>query len=223
MKKDARICILVHGYNNSFHEVCDSYQLIERQLKTHMNQSYDHVVGYAWPGEDNALEWYQAKSNANGTGRKLRMLLDQLVQEVTVDIISHSLGARVVLKALKDKDPGQPKIRNYYCMAGAVDNESLETSQEFNAALQTTGRIFVMHSARDSVLAGSYRVTELDNPIGLYGPEDKGFVDQPDSNIYVANCKQVVANHGGYKRSPEVFQYINQSLTPNTMARFTTL
>jgi esterase/lipase superfamily enzyme len=225
LNKNARICILVHGYNNNFHEVCDSYHLIDKQIQTTMPGAYDHVVGYTWPGEDNFLEWYQAKSNANGAGRKFRMLINQMPASFTVDVISHSLGARVVLKALKDRDSTSIKcqIRNYFCMAGAVDNEVLEAGEEFSAALLATKRLFVLHSARDQVLSGAYRIAEIDNPIGLYGPEDKACVDRQESNIYVANCKRVVANHGGYKRSVEVFKYLKDAINQNPVNRFETL
>lgn len=203
-----RICLLVHGYNNEFFEVCDSYQLIEAKIEA-TRIPYNSILGYMWPGGDHGWEWWAAKSRANGTSRLLRQFLEKLKNNnVTVDIISHSLGARVVLKALKDANTSL--VRNYYCMAGAVDNESLEINEEFSAALNNLEKIFVMHSARDEVLSLAYRTAEMDSPLGLYGPEDVNFA-MTSVNIWIANCKQVVANHGGYKRSSQVFSYILQT------------
>lgn len=138
----------------------------------------------------------------------------------TVDIISHSLGARVALKALKE--PTVTLVRNYYCMAGAVDNECLEPHEEFFDARTSMQKLYVMHSAKDDVLAKAYRIAEFDNALGLFGPEDKSVVTADGSNIYVTNCKQVVTYHGGYKRSQPVFDYI-ASTHRHAPERFVTL
>lgn len=200
-----RVCILVHGYNNEFFEVCDAYQIMESKIHSDLPAAFDLVLGYTWPGGDHKLEWWDAKSRANAVARRFRQLLESLCAVSVIDLISHSLGARVCLKALKEAS-GQ-LVRNYYCMAGAVDNESLETDEEFYLALTSLGKIFVLHSARDEVLATAYRAAEFDNALGLFGPEDKISVET-SQNVFVANCKQVVANHGGYKRSDAVFGYI---------------
>ncbi|MFM5696320.1 hypothetical protein ACET6X_01095 [Aeromonas veronii] len=93
-----------------------------------------------------------------------------------------------------------------------MDNEALELGEEFQPALNSTGRIFVMHSARDDVLATAYRAAEFDNALGLFGPEDKKAVDS-SKNIFVANCKAVIPSHGAYKRSDAVFSYIRETHT----------
>lgn len=214
-----RICILVHGYNNEFFEVCDAYQIMESKILNDLPGVYDEVIGYTWPGGDHKLEWWGAKSRANAVARRFRQLLESLSEKSAIDLISHSLGARVSLKALKEAS--KKLVQNYYCMAGAVDNESLESDEEFYPALNSAGRIFVLHSARDEVLASAYRVAEFDNALGLFGPEDKSSVEATQ-NIYVANCKAVVASHGAYKRSDAVFGYIGATHTasPN---KFVTL
>jgi len=203
-----RICILVHGYNNEFFEVCDAYQIMESKIRSDLPTAFDLVIGYTWPGGDHKLEWWDAKSRANAVARRFRQLLESISNISTIDLISHSLGARVCLKALKEAST--TLVRNYYCMAGAVDNESLESDEEFYPALRSAGQVFVLHSARDEVLSTAYRLAEFDNALGLFGPEDKESVDTTP-NIFVANCKQVVASHGGYKRSDAVFTYIGST------------
>lgn len=219
--KNKSICILVHGYNNEYYEVCDAYEIIENQINNILPDQYQYIIGYCWPGGNNTLEWYDAKSRSNSVARKFRQILETLRSHVSsVDIISHSLGARVTLKALKESS--QILVNNYYCMAGAVDNESLEPKEEFSASLNSLNTIYVMHSARDGVLATAYRAAEFDNALGLFGPEDKNVVDARGSNIYVANCKRVVDHHGGYKRSNDVFSYISRTKL-NRPRRFDTL
>jgi esterase/lipase superfamily enzyme len=204
--QEKKICLLVHGYNNEHDEVRDAYQILEQNIKA-QNLSYDLIIGYSWPGGNRALEWWDAKSRANAVARRFRLLLESfLPKEAKVDVISHSLGARVVLKALKEAS--QPIVQNYYCMAAAVDNESIERNEEFYPALANLDSLFVFHSSKDEVLATAYRAAEFDNALGLFGPEDKSQIEEGLNNVYVANCKKVVSHHGGYKRSPEVFSYL---------------
>lgn len=222
--RNKNICILVHGYNNEYFEVNDAYQIMENNIHSSLPNSYDMVVGYSWPGGNRKLEWWDAKSRANAVARKFRQLLESIRGEVqSIDLISHSLGARVSLKAIKDS--AKVLVDNYYCMAGAVDNESLEKGEEFFESRSSAKNIYVMHSARDEVLAITYRTAEFDNALGLFGPEDKSEVEKSKSNIYVANCKRVVATHGGYKRSKEVFDYIatTKSKSATSNKRYQTL
>jgi esterase/lipase superfamily enzyme len=217
-----RLLVLVHGYNNEQQEVYDAYQIIEGRVASQLPGSYEHIVGYAWPAADQATEWRQAKSRANAVARLFRFLLEQFqAAGIEIDLMTHSLGARVALKALKETTAAD-LVRNVYCMAGAVDNECLEAGEEFGAALAACQRLFVLHSARDGVLRFAYQVAEWDQPLGLNGPEDRDYISRSAKNVFVANCKKVVGYHGAYKRSGEVFGYIGRSLETNP-ARFRTL
>jgi pimeloyl-ACP methyl ester carboxylesterase len=215
-----KICLLVHGYNNEHEEVRDAYEIIEENIRLTLPGQYDEVIGYSWPGGDRKFEWRDAKARANAVGRRFRILLERLSQNTEIDLVSHSLGARVALKALKEASTAL--IRHYYCMAAAVDNESLEIDQEFNASLNAVGNLFVMHSARDGVLSAAYATAERDTALGLFGPEDIRQVETLLRNVFVANCKRVVTFHGGYKRSEDVYRYMARTQT-QTPARFETL
>lgn len=208
------VCLLVHGYNNEYDEIRDAYQIVEQNIRAKIS-NYSLVIGYSWPGGNRGLEWWDAKSRANAVARRFRLLLELLSANSQIDIVSHSLGARVSLKALKDAT--RMLVRNYYCMAGAVDNESIEIGEEFYPALRNLNKLYVMHSARDEVLASAYRAAEFDNALGLFGPEDRSQVENSLKNVYVVNCKRVVSHHGGYKRSLDVFDYLafTQSKNPN--------
>jgi esterase/lipase superfamily enzyme len=217
-----KVLILVHGYNNEQHEVYDAYQIIEQKIKAHAPGMYDFVIGYSWPGGDRGLEWWQGKSRANSVARIFRFLVEEMSNSAkAVDIMSHSLGARVTLKALKESQQ-QDVVRNYYCTAPAVDNECLEQDEEFYAAVSSCGRLFVFHSSRDGVLRISYEAAEWDRALGLYGPEDKDYVSTKAKKIYVANCKKHVSNHGGYKRADKMYMYIQDYQAKNP-AKFKTL
>lgn len=165
---EKNILILIHGYNNERDEVYDAYQIIEKNINSHIPNRYDMIVGYSWPGGDDWHDWWKSKSRANGVARKFRFLLESLHGlNASVDLMSHSLGARVCLKALKETDANDALVKNYYCMAPAVDNECLEPDEEFHDALNACERLFVFHSARDKVLKVSYFMAEWDRALGL--------------------------------------------------------
>lgn len=216
-----RLLLLVHGYNNEQYEVFESYQVIEQQAMVHLADAYDLVLGYSWPGGDQKLDWWQAKRRANAVARLFRFLLDSLVGKASaVDVMSHSLGARVTLKALKGS-PGR-LVRNYFCTAPAVDNECLEGNEEFADAIPSCDRLYIFHSSRDEVLRFAYAASEQDLALGLYGPEDKTYIEVITQTVFVANCKKVVGNHGGYKNAAAVYDYIRTSFSGN-LQRFVTL
>ncbi len=219
-----RILLLVHGYNNEQFEVFDAFAMIEARITQQVDGAYDRVVGYSWPGGGRTTEWFGAKSRANAVARKFRRLLETLgTTTAALDIMSHSLGARVTLKALKETDR-RDLIRNYYCTAPAVDNECLEPGEEFFHALSACERLFVFHSTKDGVLRTAYRGAEWDSALGLNGPEDWSYITRSPfaRGVYVANCKKIVDHHGGYKRADALYNYIHAYQAKNPY-RFRTL
>lgn len=217
-----RILMLVHGYNNEQDEVYDAYSVIEEKVYSHLEKDFDFVVGYSWPGGDKGLEWWTSKKRANAVARRFRFLIEKISDNASsIDLMSHSLGARVVLKALKQSSQ-ETIVRNYYCTAPAVDNEVLEKGEEFYDSVKKCESLFVFHSKKDRVLSGLYRIAELDNALGLCGPEDKNYIQNKTKNIYVANCKKHVDSHGAYKRSDAIYKYIASSLAKNPV-KFKTL
>tara|TARA_R110002073_G_scaffold10985_1_gene51009 strand:- start:256 stop:462 length:207 start_codon:yes stop_codon:yes gene_type:complete len=64
---------------------------------------YDQVIGYCWPGGDQRWEWLQVKSRANAVARIFRFLIEDLAKSASnLDLMSHSLGTRVSLRALEE-------------------------------------------------------------------------------------------------------------------------
>ncbi|GAA6151615.1 alpha/beta hydrolase [Pseudoteredinibacter isoporae] len=207
-----KVLMLVHGYNNEQDEVYDAYSVIEEKIDQHIAGEFDAVIGYSWPGGDKGLEWWTSKRRANAVARRFRFLIEELSKQTrSLDVMSHSLGARVVLKALKQSQD-DTVLRNYYCTAPAVDNEVLERNEEFHDSVSKNDKLFVFHSKKDGVLGGAYRLAEFDNALGLYGPEDKHYIQSKTKNIFVVNCKKRVDSHGAYKRSDAMYKYIASSL-----------
>lgn len=206
-----KVLILVHGHNNELDEVFEAYSVIEMKVKELLESQYDIIIGYTWPSGDNGLDWWASKDRADEVGERFKHFLENIHDNIkALDIMSHSLGARVVLNALKQSEY-IPLIRNYFCTAPAVDNEVLEKGEEFNKSIFRAESIYIFHSKNDGVLASLYRLAEFDNALGLYGPENKDFIIENTTNIFVANCKKIVDGHSNYKWSDDVYRYISKS------------
>ena len=225
---DKRILVLVHGYNNNHDKMCRAYYAIEKNVEKYMKNQYGIVIGYSWPGGESRLKWELAKENADKTAKRLKILIKSIAEvlkpssNIQLDVISHSLGARVILEMLKQlskENLGWQPVRNYFCMAAAVDNEVLEPDEKFHASTSQINNIYIFHSKRDRTLRWVYKAGRLDRALGVYGPEH---LDRLGKNIYVVNCKNRVKRHGAYKKTASVYKYIQTVLTNKQFINRTT-
>lgn len=93
------------------------------------------VLGYVWPGGDLGISYVFAKRRAEKAAQRIQSLLLSIASVAnSIDINTHSLGARVALQALKGV-PGKP-IRNLFMLAAAVDDESIEIGEKFYSSTQ---------------------------------------------------------------------------------------
>ena len=104
------VVILVHGYNNSFDEVCDAYLRITNQLNTNA-VPHDKVIGYIWPGGTRKLSYLGAKRRARQLSRRISDLLNSLIGSASsVDIIAHSMGCFLSLETMKKSNRAKLEI-----------------------------------------------------------------------------------------------------------------
>ena len=217
------VLILVHGFNNEFEDIIRAYDVIDSKIGAHLSDWYDEVIGFTWPGGDSPLDWYAPKRRAGVVGPRLAQFLKSITDDaVTIDLMSHSLGARVVLGALNLLPADS--VRANFMTASAVDNEVIEPHQKYFSAVRTGAtESVVFHSKNDSVLKSAYRLAEWDNPLGLFGPENPGAVIEHLPNVTVGNCKNVIGGHGDYKTSDDIYRFIGQWMMGNVDTQFLTL
>jgi esterase/lipase superfamily enzyme len=219
------VLVLVHGYRNPIRNVLESYEKLERELARRAligEGHYDLVIGFLWPGFQTRVGFFPAVPWANRSAAYLRALVEQLNESAhTVDVQTHSLGARVALQALAFER--EIFVDNLMLTAPAVDNESLEPDREFNRALRSCRRCIVYHSRRDTVLKLAYRVGSLDRALGDTGPENPATIDARCPDVFVVDCSAVVGSHGGYRHAAEVYQHWAQILAEGALERFTSL
>lgn len=224
--KNRRVLILVHGYNNEFEDIIRAYGLVEEKVMNLVGGEYDDVVGYTWPGGDNRFEYFSAKTRAGAIAPRFCHNLTELLADVqnrpaSVDVMTHSMGARVSLEALKHIR-GTRIVRTLFLLASAVDNESLELNEEYFDANSKVEHSIVFHSRHDQVLSLAYRFAEFDRALGQNGPEDPASIIEHSPRTWVVNCKNHIRGHGDYKGEDEVYRFIAQ-FRPNSTRQFTTL
>ena len=207
------VCILVHGYNNPMENVMNAYWgLVQSMRDTQLigPNCYGLVVGFAWPGFQSAPGFFPALKNAKKSGPFLSDLINDLgTVAQSIDIQTHSLGARVALTALSN--PKKVLIENLITSAPAVDNDILETDRDFFASLNSCKRCFIYHSKHDSALKFGFKFGDIfdgiHDALGLTGPANKEKTLKDNPNLYVVDCSGRVKDHGGYRNVPQYYEH----------------
>jgi esterase/lipase superfamily enzyme len=219
-----RCLVLVHGYRNSAGDAVDAYGKVMQMLAASglpAALAYEETVGFLWPGGLTRVGFPLSVLKADSSAKSFEELLLLLAAAgATVDTQTHSLGARVTLKAL---DRGNANLRNLHLTAPAVDDESIEDGEVFDQACLRCQRVYALHSKRDSVLKVAYRIGDLwdfDRALGWKGPQHPKKIL---SNTKVADCQEVVKEHGGYRHAAEYFDYWRQELENPAAPQFVRL
>ncbi len=222
------VLILIHGYRNTLKSVADSYQrvlqgLIDARLMS--DKGYQLVLGFTWPGFATVLGFFPAVPFANRSAGRFRHLLELASRHaLTVDVQTHSLGARVALQTLAAGTDGY--IDNLMITAAAIDDESLEPKRELHRGLEHCRRCFVYHTEKDRVLKIGYRLgdaPDFDRALGLKGPQRPTLIETQVPEVHVVDCKNVVRSHGGYRSSETYYEHWGRVLSDIPLPRFETL
>jgi esterase/lipase superfamily enzyme len=222
------VLILIHGFRNPLQNVATSYQRILKGLidaKLMGAGGYDLVLGFTWPGFETPLGFFPAIPFANRSAEFFRDLLELASRNArTVDVQTHSLGARVALQALATGTTGF--VDNLLLTAAAVDDEDLEPKEEFNSALMECRRCIVYHSEKDNTLKIAYRIgdaPEFDRALGWKGPQHPKVIEEKCPEVFVVDCKKVVTSHGGYRNAGAYYEHWSRVLREVSLPRFETL
>lgn len=221
-----KVLIIVHGYNNEFDDIIRAYDLIEGHTAKQMKGKYDIVIGYTWPGGDSKFDYGAAKRRAGVLAPRfaenLRQLHSSKTRPKSIDIMTHSMGSRLALKALGTLNT-KNVVRNLFLTAPAVDNECLEHGEEHFTANSKVGNTFVFHSKRDGTLRFAYAAAEWDRALGLHGPEDPADIMKHSKHTLVINCKHKIGGHGDYKTQEDIYKFLNKQVEGVSSNQFSTL
>jgi len=129
-----------------------------------------HVVGFVWPGTFKTLSktgavigYIQSKALAEQSAKRLRLLLSVLVGYGNkVHIVGHSMGARLVLQALKESwSEKGPQIGHTFLIAAAIPAISLAKTDQFPLDELAGEGLTVFTSKNDDVLPHGYKIGEF--------------------------------------------------------------
>jgi hypothetical protein len=141
---------------------------------------FTRLIGVAWDGDHGSTRFWSSELAANRAGRRLVSLLRQLTDEdIKVNVITHSLGARVLLTALNVRgELGEDAIEQAVLWQPAIDQYALSDEPEhagsfgheaFPAAHRAVGRIIVLHSKGDGILSPEKWTDNEDRPDDAHG------------------------------------------------------
>jgi len=220
------VVILVHGFNNPIENVLRAYWELVQNMKDNEvtgPTGYGLVIGFAWPGFQSSLGFFPSRL----TAKKSAPFLIDLINRVravahTVDVETHSLGARVALIALAN--PKKVFVDNLLLTAAAVDNNLLEPDKAFLESLNSCNRCFVYHSGKDPVLKVAYLIGDVADGIkkalGLNGPRNRKITIDKCPNTYVVDCTARVDSHGAYRKVKQFYGHWKQVLSGGAMSRY---
>ncbi|MDO6443553.1 alpha/beta hydrolase [Marinobacter sp. 2_MG-2023] len=126
---------------------------------------YSRIINVSWPGNTGSTDFMQAELNAMTAGRRLAPLLLQLADAgIAINLISHSLGARVALTALNIMGAMGKRdlVDHLFLWQPAVADNALTNDSNrdvhplglgvFPNAHKAARKIVVLHSRGDGIL-----------------------------------------------------------------------
>jgi esterase/lipase superfamily enzyme len=211
--KGKNILLLVHGYNNDPEEALSTYRLINIHVSafkdSRHSKFYDFIIGYLWPGDDSSLKYYDAKLHVSKLATTMRSHLEFLSDSAAkVDVLAHSMGNRLMFEALNYQFNMTKKIvNNFYSLAAAVDDESIETNEKYYLSVQNCEKMFIFYSKRDDVLKWYYSLVEWDKALGYEGAENPKKLPE---NVELINYTNLISQHSQYFTILPVYEFIKK-------------
>jgi esterase/lipase superfamily enzyme len=220
------VLILVHGFNNPIENVTKAYwELVSALDQPGLNgpTGYGLIVGFTWPGARTPFGYFGAGPKATRSAPFLRELINALRPvALSVDVETHSLGARVALKALVE--PKKTFVDNLLLTAPAIDNNILEPNETFFDSVSSCNRCFVYFSKKDPVLKGGFWIGDIldgiHSALGLRGPRSKAITLDKTPNVYVVDCTARVSSHGGYRKTSQFYEHWKEVLSGAPVSRY---
>ncbi|WP_137156236.1 alpha/beta hydrolase [Rhizobium sp. FKL33] len=141
----------IHGYNNSQAEALCKLTRLEQALELPQSVAF---LGVLWPGDSVAgfISYPVEKPTASATGQRLAKFCNKRLSGIgETSFLSHSLGARVALEAVRGL---RGNTRTVILMAGAIERTCLE--KEYANSFAKAESVHVLASRKDTVLRWAF-------------------------------------------------------------------
>ncbi|QTD57255.1 alpha/beta hydrolase [Parasphingorhabdus cellanae] len=158
--REGRVLLYVHGYRETFFTSSRDTAQIAR-----LTNFTGPVIQYSWPSQGQFLKYTVDETNMYWDERNFRKFLTKLAQQPwtkEIVLVSHSLGARLILPAVEfvdrnSSDADSSNISNIILVSPDVDRQDFERdiAEEILSARRVNNdrRITVYASAKDSALS----------------------------------------------------------------------
>lgn len=155
------------------------------------NRNFYSTIGQLGVGA--FAHWDKHKRRARRVGEDyLENLISRQVNETTISLIGHSLGARVIFFAGSNWSTwSSHRLKNVFLLGGAIPkNRNWE-----KVASSLSGKVFNIYNSLDTTLRGLYRVSSFGLfPCGLMS------IDSIDSRINNVDVTSLVGNSHSLER-----------------------
>ncbi len=190
------LLVHAHGWRSDPDEAVESFGHLETALQA--NDYGQPVVGYTWDSDTLYTQWWKATEIAERNGLKLAAFLAGYHGEhpdTTLRVTSHSLGARVTLRAVEvlAVNDYTDVVDSLSLLGGAADNDAVSTVGRYGPDVaNATGRTDNFYKTDDGVLEWAYSTAEVDSAVGEEGCEGPQPSNYTDVNV------DFVESHGDY-------------------------
>jgi pimeloyl-ACP methyl ester carboxylesterase len=181
------LLVEVHGWRNDESDAESGHYTMTESLGAN---GYDHpVVTYSWDSDTSYTEWWAATEIAERNGPKLANFLYQYRNanpDTTVRLVAHSLGARVVLRAVEvlNANGVTDAVESLSLLGGAADNDSVAVDGAYGSDVAAaTGQTDNFWKEDDAVLDWAYSSAEFDSAVGEEGCEGTPPDNYEDHNV----------------------------------------
>jgi len=209
------LTVFVHGWSKKSDDDAEqaAYEKIQEAAHELDADGYDGTtIGYTWDsdkGGGSDYGWSEAQEIAQKNGPKLARFAKDFNYACNANIrfVSHSLGAQVVLSALRELDADYTwnyygwDVESVHLQGAAQDNEAptLEWEDTYYAVRDQTRATFNYYSEEDDTLEWIYNTYEFDQALGETGKESGNTA--PDNYWDYDATSQVGNDHSSYMQN----------------------
>lgn len=207
------LTLLIHGFKSSDGDDSDIDSGYECQLGLEKNGYTGDTAVFTWDSDEGGsldLGWSAAKDIAEGNGRKLANFTQWYTAAYDVDVrwVAHSLGARVVLFALKSLTEDYNRanaVKSVSLLGGAVADDSVSLDAgwfdtEYGQYIEyATEQCDNFYKDDDGVLEYIFETREWEDAAGekgCAGPEPANYTDYDVADIVPTHYDYYVRNYG---------------------------
>lgn len=191
----AELLVFVHGWDNSPEGALCTF--VDAESTFRAEGYYQPFVGYTWDSDEG---WYDATEIAERNGAKLAYFAYSYAAnnpDVRVRFVAHSLGARVVLMALRNLAHWDrlEDVDSVSILGGAADDDSVSMEGTYGGDIAAAaGRVDNFWMDDDEVLNWAYGAAEWGKAIGNAGCDGTPPWNYADHDV------GYVPGHGDYYR-----------------------